>query len=95
MAGCGYRRVLPDESLALARNLAQACALRRKQRSLGAPLRVTRLSGAAPLLVVPVPLPPPAFTLWELSDTARLLVLVIDPGAAISWPRRCCKQPLG
>jgi len=30
---------------------------------------------------VPVPLPPPAFSLWELSDTARLLVLIIDPNA--------------
>jgi DNA-binding CsgD family transcriptional regulator len=48
---------------------------------LSEPLRVTRLSGAAPLLVVPVPLPPPAFSLWELSATARLLVLVIDPAA--------------
>jgi DNA-binding CsgD family transcriptional regulator len=48
---------------------------------LGEPLRVTRLSSAAPLLVVPVPLPPPAFSLWELGDTARLLVLVIDPNA--------------
>jgi DNA-binding CsgD family transcriptional regulator len=48
---------------------------------LGEPLRLTRLSGAAPLLVVPVPLPPPAFSLWELSDTARLLVLIIDPNA--------------
>ena len=48
---------------------------------LGEPLRLTRPSGAAPLLVVPVPLPPPAFSLWELTDTARLLVLVIDPGA--------------
>jgi DNA-binding CsgD family transcriptional regulator len=28
-----------------------------------------------------VPLPPPDFSLWELSDSARLLVLVIDPGA--------------
>ena len=44
-------------------------------------MRLTRLSGEAALLVVPVPLPPPAFSLWELSATARLLVLVIDPGA--------------
>ena len=31
--------------------------------------------------MVPVPLPPPAFSLLELSDAARLLVLVIDPNA--------------
>jgi len=44
---------------------------------------------------VPVPLPPPAFTLWELSDTARLLVLVIDPGARNLVAATVCKQPLG
>jgi DNA-binding CsgD family transcriptional regulator len=74
--------VLPDERLALARSLAQAHRVADGSGDLlGEPLRVTRLSGAGPLLVVPVPLPPPAFSLWELTDTARLLVLVIDPGA--------------
>jgi DNA-binding CsgD family transcriptional regulator/PAS domain-containing protein len=74
--------VLPDERLALARSLAQAQRVADGSGDLlGEPLRVTRLSGAGPLLVVPVPLPPPAFSLWELTDTARLLVLVIDPGA--------------
>jgi DNA-binding CsgD family transcriptional regulator/PAS domain-containing protein len=74
--------VLPDERLALARNLAQALRVADGSGDLlGEPLRLTRPSGAAPLVVVPVPLPPPAFSLWELSDSARLLVLVIDPGA--------------
>src|SRR5882757_3954322 len=73
---------LPDERAALSRSLAQALRVADGSDDLlSEPLRVTRLSGAAPLLVVPVPLPPPAFSLWELSDTARLLVLVIDPGA--------------
>jgi DNA-binding CsgD family transcriptional regulator len=72
--------VLPDEAAAL--TLALAKALRVAAGSsddLGEPLRLTRLSGAAPLLVIPVPLPPPAFALWELSQSARLLVLIIDP----------------
>ena len=80
--GLHLSAVLPDERLALARSLAQAQRVADGSGDLlGEPLRVTRLSGAGPLLVVPVPLPPPAFSLWELTDTARLLVLVIDPGA--------------
>ncbi len=43
------------------------------------PVRISRSSGAGPLLVVPVPLPPPQFELWELLDTARVLVLIVDP----------------
>ncbi len=79
--GLRLSAVLPDESLALSRSLAQALRVADGSGDLiGEPLRLTRLSGAAPLLVVPVPLPPPAFALWELSDTARLLVLIIDPG---------------
>jgi len=80
--GLRLSALLPDERLALSRNLAQALRVADGSGDLlGEPLRLTRLSGAAPLLVVPVPLPPPAFALWELSDTARLLVLIIDPGA--------------
>ena len=80
--GLHLSAVLPDERLALARSLAQALRVADGSGDLlGEPLRVTRLSGAGPLLVVPVPLPPPAFSLWELTDIARLLVLVIDPGA--------------
>jgi DNA-binding CsgD family transcriptional regulator len=80
--GLQLSAVLPDERAALTRTLAQALRVADGSGdALGEPLRLTRLSGAAPLLVVPVPLPPPAFSLWELSDTARLLVLVIDPNA--------------
>ena len=80
--GLHLSAALPDESVALSRNLAQALRVADGSSDLlGEPLRVTRPSGAAPLLVVPVPLPPPAFSLWELSQTARLLVLIIDPGA--------------
>jgi DNA-binding CsgD family transcriptional regulator len=80
--GLQLSAVLPDERTALTRTLAQALRVADGSGdALGEPLRLTRLSGAAPLLVVPVPLPPPAFSLWELSDTARLLVLVIDPNA--------------
>ena len=80
--GLQLSAVLPDERAALTRTLAQALRVADGSGdALGEPLRLTRLSGAAPLLVVPVPLPPPAFALWELSDTARLLVLVIDPNA--------------
>jgi DNA-binding CsgD family transcriptional regulator/PAS domain-containing protein len=80
--GLRLSAVLPDERVALSRSLAQALLVAEGSGDLlGEPLRVTRLSGAGPLLVVPVPLPPPAFSLWELTDTARLLVLVIDPGA--------------
>jgi DNA-binding CsgD family transcriptional regulator/PAS domain-containing protein len=78
--GLHLSAVLPAERLALSRSLAQALRVADGSGDLlGEPLRVTRLSGAGPLLVVPVPLPPPAFSLWELTDTARLLVLVIDP----------------
>jgi DNA-binding CsgD family transcriptional regulator/PAS domain-containing protein len=80
--GLHLSAALPDESAALSRSLTQALRVADGSGDLlSEPLRVTRLSGAAPLLVVPVPLPPPAFSLWELGDTARLLVLVIDPGA--------------
>lgn len=71
---------LPEESAAL--SLALAKALRVADGSgdeLGEMLRLTRMSGDPPLLVVPVPLPPPAFSLWELSETARLLLLIVDP----------------
>jgi DNA-binding CsgD family transcriptional regulator/PAS domain-containing protein len=79
--GLHLSAVLPAERIVLARSLAQALRVADGSGDhLGEPMRVTRLS-AGPLLVVPVPLPPPAFSFWELTDTARLLVLVIDPGA--------------
>ncbi|HVV41823.1 MAG TPA: LuxR C-terminal-related transcriptional regulator [Nitrobacter sp.] len=72
----------PAETAALARMLAQALAVAAGTGdALGEPLRLTRPSGAPPLLVLPVPLPPPAFELWNLLEPARVLVLIIDPAA--------------
>jgi DNA-binding CsgD family transcriptional regulator len=74
--------VLPTESgalsqaLALALNVAAGAGVQ-----LAKPVRITRPSGAGSLLVVPVPLPPPAFELWTLSDVARVMVLIIDPSS--------------
>jgi DNA-binding CsgD family transcriptional regulator len=77
--GLHLSAVMPQESAALSRALVNAVRISEGGNDeLGEPLRLTRLSGAAPLLVVPVPLPPPAFPLWELSKTARVLVLVVD-----------------
>jgi DNA-binding CsgD family transcriptional regulator len=72
----------PGETAALSRALAQALAVASGSGDeLCEPLRLTRPSGAAPLLVLPVPLPPPAFAMWELLGGARVMVLVIDPNA--------------
>jgi DNA-binding CsgD family transcriptional regulator/PAS domain-containing protein len=74
--------VLPSESGALTRALALALDVAAGASiELSEPVRITRPSGAGPLLVIPVPLPPPAFALWELSDTARVMVLIVDSGA--------------
>ena len=45
------------------------------------PVRISRPSGAAPLLVMAVPLPRPSFMLWELVAPARILVVIVDPAA--------------
>ncbi len=45
------------------------------------PVRISRRSDVGPLLVVPVPLPRPAFALCELVDAARVLVLIVDPSS--------------
>jgi DNA-binding CsgD family transcriptional regulator/PAS domain-containing protein len=74
--------VLPTEAGALTRALGLALDVAAGASvDLSEPVRITRPSGAGPLLVIPVPLPPPAFAFWELSDTARVLVLIIDSGA--------------
>jgi DNA-binding CsgD family transcriptional regulator/PAS domain-containing protein len=80
--GLRLSTTLDEERAALTRVLARALRVAAgADDALGEPLRVMRLSGRAPLVVVPVPLPPPEFSLWELAGTARLLVLVIDPAA--------------
>jgi DNA-binding CsgD family transcriptional regulator len=48
---------------------------------LSEPVRVSRPSGAAPLLVLAVPLPRPSFPFWELVAPARALVVIVDPAA--------------
>jgi DNA-binding CsgD family transcriptional regulator len=74
----------PGEIAALSKALAQALAVAAGTGDvLSEPLRLTRPSGAPPLLVLPVPLPPPAFELWNVLEPARVLVLVIDP--AVQW----------
>jgi DNA-binding CsgD family transcriptional regulator len=80
--GLRLAAALSVETAPLSRALAKALAVASGAGSeLGEPLRLTRPSGAAPLLVLPVPLPPPAFALWDLLEPARLLVLIIDPSA--------------
>jgi DNA-binding CsgD family transcriptional regulator len=80
--GLRLAAALPRETAALSRALAQALAVASgTDTELGEPLRLTRPSGAPPLLVLPVPLPPPAFALWEMLEQARVLVLIVDPGA--------------
>jgi DNA-binding CsgD family transcriptional regulator len=80
--GLRLAAALPRETAALSRALAQALAVASGTGTeLGEPLRLTRPSGAAPLLVLPVPLPPPAFALWEMLEQARVLVLIVDPSA--------------
>jgi DNA-binding CsgD family transcriptional regulator len=80
--GLQLSATLPDESTALSHALAKALRVAGGSSDvLGEPVRLTRLSGRAPQLVIPVPLPPPAFPLWDLSQSARVLVLVVDPSA--------------
>jgi len=71
---------LPNERSVLARSLASALSVAAgRGGGPGLPLRLSRASGEAPLVLIPVPLPPPAFALWESADSARVLVIVIDP----------------
>lgn len=80
--GLRLAAVLPAETAALQRALSEALSVANgEDRALQAPLRLTRPSGRAPLLIIPVPLPPPAFAMWELVESARAMVIVIDPEA--------------
>jgi DNA-binding CsgD family transcriptional regulator len=45
------------------------------------PVRISRPSGAAQLVVLAVPLPQPAFPFMELTAPARVLVVIVDPAA--------------
>jgi DNA-binding CsgD family transcriptional regulator len=80
--GLQLAAAFPEETAAMSHALAQALDVASGiGTELGEPLRLTRPSGRAPLLVLPVPLPPPAFVLWEMLDQARVLVLFVDPTA--------------
>jgi DNA-binding CsgD family transcriptional regulator len=77
-----FTAAFPGEIAALSRMLAQALAVAiGTGETLGEPLRLTRPSGDPPLLLLTVPLPPPAFELWDLLEPARVLVLIVDPAA--------------
>lgn len=78
--GLRLAAVLPAETKALSRAVTEALSVAAGgDEVLRPPLRLTRPSGLPPLTVMLVPLPPPAFALWELTESARALVLVIDP----------------
>lgn len=78
--GLRLAAALPVETAALMRAVTEALSVAAGSDAvLRPPLRLARPSGRAPLLVILVPLPPPAFALWELTEAARALVLVIDP----------------
>lgn len=71
----------PNEAASLARALKKTLGVSDGSSDMpGAPVKLTRRSGGAPLLVIPTPLPPPAFPFWELSQSARILVLIVDAG---------------
>jgi DNA-binding CsgD family transcriptional regulator/PAS domain-containing protein len=73
---------LASERNALARALRDALDVAGGlSMSLSDPVRISRPSGAAPLLVVAVPLPRPSFRFWELVAPARALVVIVDPSA--------------
>jgi len=71
--------VLPEDGAALARWIEGALSAASGMGALHDPLRLERPSGKPALVVMPIPLPQPAFPFWGLFDHARLLVLVIDP----------------
>ncbi|MBR0641629.1 helix-turn-helix transcriptional regulator [Plastoroseomonas hellenica] len=78
--GLRLAAALPAETGSLMRAVTEALSIAAgSDTALRPPLRLTRPSGRPPLLVILVPLPPPAFALWELTEAARALVLVIDP----------------
>ena len=57
-------------------------------------LRLSRRSGAAPLVLLLVPLPPPAMPLWR-AEEGRVLVLAGDPQAAPPLPAALLRDVLG
>ncbi|QPF88804.1 helix-turn-helix transcriptional regulator [Bradyrhizobium commune] len=73
---------LPGERQALSRALKDALVVASGLgTALAEPVRVSRPSGAAPLLVVAVPLPLPSSPFLELAAQARVVVVIVDPAA--------------
>jgi DNA-binding CsgD family transcriptional regulator len=73
---------MPGERQALARALRDALVVASGLGTfLSVPVRISRPSGAAPLLVLAVPLPRPLFPFLELAAQARVLVVIVDPAA--------------
>ena len=73
---------LPGERQALARALKDALDITIGPRGRPfEPVRVSRPSGAAPLLIVAVPLPRSSTTFWDMISPARALVVIVDPSA--------------
>lgn len=86
------------ENLALAQMLKAAVGVAIGQEATAerAALRITRPSLASALIVVAVPLPPPAFAAWEILDGgARALVQVIDPDADLGLQADLLRQAVG
>lgn len=78
--GLQLTAALPPETAALARAIAEALSVAAGSGDvLRSPLHLSRPSGRAPLMVMLVPVPPPAFMLWELIAGARAIVLIVDP----------------
>ncbi|MCK1395857.1 LuxR C-terminal-related transcriptional regulator [Bradyrhizobium sp. 1] len=73
---------LTEERPALSRALKDALGVASGLgTSLSEPVRISRPSGAAPLLVLAVPLPRSSFPFSDLVAQARVLVAIIDPAA--------------
>jgi DNA-binding CsgD family transcriptional regulator/PAS domain-containing protein len=78
---------LESEKTAFSKMLSRALSVATaKKHGLGGSFRLSRPLGGYPLLVLPVPLPSPAFRLWELFRPARIMVLVIDPSMQPNAP---------
>jgi DNA-binding CsgD family transcriptional regulator len=87
---------LPAEAAAFARALTDALDVASgSSRRIGEPVRITRPSGAGSLLVVPVPLPPPAFELWNVVGSARAMVLIVDPNARLKTGMKGVRSAFG
>jgi DNA-binding CsgD family transcriptional regulator len=71
----------PGERQALAHALKGALEISIETRGPFDPVRVSRPSGAAPLLIVAVPLLQSSATFWDMITPACALVVIVDPSA--------------